>query len=70
MKADILQAYSSATDAREAALEFYASVAQPEMALAMFFCSSDYDLNAFKWLGARRQEKSGRTVTGNAASLG
>jgi hypothetical protein len=45
MKADILQAYSSATDAREAALEFYASVAQPEMALAMFFCSSDYDLN-------------------------
>lgn len=45
MKTGILQAYSSEIDAHEAALKFYASVAQPDMALVMFFCSSDYDLD-------------------------
>jgi len=45
MKAGIRQAYSAATDAREAVREFYASVAQPGMALVLFFCSSDYDLD-------------------------
>jgi len=45
MKASIRQAYSAATDARAAVQEFHASVTQPEMALVLFFCSSDYDLN-------------------------
>ena len=40
----IRRAQSCATDAREAAREFHAAVAQPEMALVMFFCSSEYDL--------------------------
>jgi len=40
----IRKAQSCATDAREAAREFHAAVAQPEMALVMFFCSSEYDL--------------------------
>lgn len=40
----IRQAYSSAEDARTAAREFHRNVAQPGMALVMFFCSSDYDL--------------------------
>ncbi len=38
-------AHIFATDAREAAQEFYASVAQPNIALVMFFCSTEYDLN-------------------------
>ena len=38
-------AHSTATNARAAAQEFYASVVQPEMALVLFFCSPDYDLN-------------------------
>lgn len=33
------------TDARQAAREFHASVEQPDMALVVFFCSSDYDLD-------------------------
>lgn len=37
-------AHSRATDARQAAEEFYASVAQPDMELVLFFCSSNYDL--------------------------
>jgi len=45
VKAGILQTYSSETDARAAALKFYESVAQPDMALVLFFCSSDYDLD-------------------------
>lgn len=44
MNPGIRQAYSSAADAGQAAREFYAAVAQPEMALVLFFCSSDYDL--------------------------
>ncbi|OWW21408.1 nitric oxide-sensing protein NosP [Noviherbaspirillum denitrificans] len=37
---------SCAADAREAVREFHASVAHAEMALVMFFCSIDYDLDA------------------------
>ncbi len=40
----IRRAQSSATDAHEAAREFYAAVEQPDMALVIFFCSSEYDL--------------------------
>lgn len=38
-------AHSSATGSQEVAQEFYASVTQPNMALVVFFCSTDYDLN-------------------------
>ena len=40
----IRRAQSCATDAREAAREFHAAVVQPDMALVIFFCSSEYDL--------------------------
>ena len=42
----IRRAYTPAVDARIAAQEFYHDVAQPEMELVIFFCSSDYDLEA------------------------
>jgi hypothetical protein len=35
---------TQASDARAAAAEFHAQVAQPEMAAVVFFCSSSYDL--------------------------
>lgn len=38
-------AQTSATDARQAAQEFHAAASQPEMALVVFFCSSEYDLD-------------------------
>ena len=41
----ILRAQSCATEARQAAEEFHAAVAQPEMELVVFFCSSEYDLD-------------------------
>jgi hypothetical protein len=44
MLESIRLAHSCAANPREAAQEFYASVAQPEMALVIFFCSSEYDL--------------------------
>jgi len=44
--ADILRAQSCASDARNAVREFHAAVAQPDTALVVFFCSSDYDLDA------------------------
>jgi hypothetical protein len=37
-------AQSTATDALQAVTEFHAAVAQPDMALVLFFCSSKYDL--------------------------
>lgn len=40
----IRRAQSCATDAREAVREFHAAVAQPAMALVIFFCSNEYDL--------------------------
>lgn len=42
----IRTAQSRALDARQAAREFHAAVAQPDMELVMFFCSSEYDLEA------------------------
>lgn len=41
----IRRAHSCATDPRQAAREFHAEVSQPEMALVIFFCSSQYDLD-------------------------
>lgn len=38
--------HSTATDPAEAVREFHAAVAQPDAALVLFFCSSDYDLDA------------------------
>jgi len=42
----IRRAQSCATDARDAVREFHAAVAQPDMALVIFFCSSEYDLDS------------------------
>jgi len=42
-QAQIRRGQSCATDARDAAREFHAAVAQPEMALVVFFCSGQYD---------------------------
>ena len=39
------RAQSFAPDAREAAREFYSEVAQQDMALVVFFCSVQYDLD-------------------------
>ena len=39
------RAQSCATDAREAVREFHAGVTQPDMALVVFFCSSEYELD-------------------------
>jgi hypothetical protein len=42
----IRRAQSCHSEARDAVREFHAGVVQPEMALVVFFCSSDYDLAA------------------------
>lgn len=42
----IRKAHSCAADPRKAAQEFHAMVVQPGMALVIFYCSSDYDLEA------------------------
>jgi len=39
------RAHSRAEDARQAAREFHAALAQPDMGLVIFFCSSRYDLD-------------------------
>lgn len=39
-------AQSCAADARQAVGEFHAAVVQPDMELVVFFCSSEYDLDA------------------------
>lgn len=41
----IRRAQSLAADPREAVGEFHAAVAQPDMALVVFFCSAQYDLD-------------------------
>ena len=43
---DIRTAHSAATEARQAVQEFRAGVQQPNMASVVFFCSSQYDLDA------------------------
>ena len=45
MQKTIRLSHSSGTDPRQAAQEFFASVTQPDMALVIFFCSSEYDLD-------------------------
>jgi hypothetical protein len=45
MDKDIREAQSCATDARQAVGEFHSAVAQPNMELVVFFCSSEYDLD-------------------------
>jgi hypothetical protein len=45
MQQNIRLAHSFARDPRDAVAEFYASVAQQNMALVIFFCSIEYDLN-------------------------
>lgn len=42
---DIRLGHSFAPEARKAVEEFYAAVAQPQMELVIFFCSSEYDLD-------------------------
>lgn len=42
---NIRMAQSCATEARRAGEEFHAAVAQPDMELVIFFCSSEYDLD-------------------------
>ena len=37
--------HSLASDPRQAVLEMHQAIAQPETALVIFFCSSDYDLD-------------------------
>lgn len=55
-------AQTVASDPRVAAQEFHAAVAQPSMALVVFFCSSEYDLEA---LASELQRLfSGTTVVG------
>ena len=43
-KPGILRAQSRAIEALQAVREFHAEVVQPDKALVVFFCSSDYDL--------------------------
>ena len=43
---NICLAQSCAMEARQAVEEFHAAVAQPNMELVVFFCSSEYDLDA------------------------
>lgn len=43
---NIRMAQSCATEARQAVQEFHAAVVQPNMELVVFFCSSEYDLDA------------------------
>ena len=45
MRQTIRLAHSSASDSREAAQQFHSSVAQPGMALVIFYCSNAYDLD-------------------------
>ena len=46
MRQQIRTSQSCAPDPGEAVREFHAGVAQPDMALVVFFCSIDYDLDA------------------------
>lgn len=58
----ILRAQSCAVGARDAVREFHAALAQPDMALVVFFCSSAYDLEALA--DEMRQQFAGVQVVG------
>jgi len=45
LRGSIRRSQSCVTDARDAVREFHAGVAQADMALVLFFCSSEYDLD-------------------------
>jgi hypothetical protein len=45
LRSPIRRAHSCAVDTRQAAREFHAAVVQPEMALVVFFCSIEHDLD-------------------------
>lgn len=45
---EIRMAHSCSPDAREAVAEFHAAVTQPDMEIVLFFCSSEYDLEAIE----------------------
>ena len=62
MQPSLRRAQSLAADAREAVREFHAGVVQPDMALVLFFCSSDYDLDAMA--DEMRQRFAGVAVVG------
>ncbi len=47
-KACVRRGFSRARDAAEAAEQLYNSIYHPESALAVFFCSTDYDLHALE----------------------
>jgi hypothetical protein len=52
----VLTGHSCAADPRQAVAEFRAAVAQPHMALVLFFCSSEYDLTVLGEAMARAFE--------------
>jgi hypothetical protein len=58
----IRRAQSRAADARDAAAEFHAAVQQKHMALVVFFCSSEYDLDVLA--GEMRRLFAGVQVVG------
>lgn len=58
----ILGAQSCATDARDAVREFHAAVMQPDTALVIFFCSSEYELEVLA--EEMRQQFAGVQVVG------
>lgn len=57
MNRNIRKAQSCATEARQAVGEFHTAVAQPNMGLVVFFCSSEYDLDVLA-------EEMGRVFVG------
>ncbi|MCC5904533.1 MAG: FIST C-terminal domain-containing protein [Halomonas sp.] len=58
----IRTAHSSATEARQAVAEFHAAVVQQDMAVVIFFCSSEYDLDVLA--AEMNQRFSGVQVVG------
>lgn len=64
---------SCAADPRQAVVEFYQAVAQPDTGLVVFFCSSDYDLDAIACEMVRRfagVQVIGCTTAGQFGPLG
>ena len=59
MGASIVRGQSCAADARQAVAELHAAIAQPDMALVVFFCSPDFDLDVIA--GAIREHLRGDT---------
>ena len=62
MGASIARGQSCAADARQAVAELHAAIAQPDMALVVFFCSPDFDLDEIA--GAIANTFAGTPVVG------